>query len=96
METDVNAIKKSFWRYALIAAVLCLIFMFVRRDNLIRWIQTGRTLNRQEQRIEALKQDNDRLDHEIEVLTTNRDSLEKFAREKYGFRASGEDVYIDE
>ncbi|MCQ2176353.1 MAG: septum formation initiator family protein [Bacteroidales bacterium] len=96
MEVDENTIKKSFWRYAVIAAVICLVFMFMRRDNVLIWIQTRHTLNQQEKRIEALKEDNVRLDSRIEDLVTNRDSLEKFARETYGFCSPEEDVYIDE
>lgn len=96
MEIDEKAIRKSFLRYAVIAAIVCLIFMFVKRDNIIRWIQTVNTINRQEKKIEALKQDNERLDKRIRSLTENRDSLEAFAREHYGFCAPDEDVYIDE
>lgn len=96
METDVNSIRKSFWRYAVIAAVICLIFMFARRDNVIRWIQTKRVLNTQERKIEVLKQEITLLDHRIENLSANRDSLEKFARETYGFCAPEEDIYIDD
>lgn len=92
---DENAIKKSFWRYAAVAAVICLVFMFVKRDNILRWIQTSRTLNQQEKYIQELKEDNERLDSRIEDLTTNRDSLEKFARETYGFCTREEDVYLD-
>lgn len=96
MEMDEKAIRKSFWRYSVIAAVICLVFMFLKRDNVLRWIQTSRTVHRQEKRIEALKEDNKRLDATIEALTTNRDSLEKFARETYGFCTPEEDVYVDE
>jgi cell division protein FtsB len=36
------------------------------------------------------------MDESIEDLKTDRDSLEKFARERFHFAASGEDVYLIE
>ena len=36
------------------------------------------------------------MDRDIEELQTNKDSLEKFARERFRFAAPGEDVYIIE
>ena len=62
----------------------------------MRWVQAGFTIRDQERRIEALKKDNDRLDAEIRMLSTSRDSLEQFAREQFGFAEPGDDVYIEE
>ena len=42
-----------------------------------------------------LKEDNERLDDEIRMLSTSRDSLEKFAREEFGFAEPGDDVYME-
>ena len=38
----------------------------------------------------------DAMNQDIDELKTNRDSLEKFAREQFGFSVPGEDVYIVE
>ena len=35
------------------------------------------------------------MDKEIDLLTTNKDSLEKFAREEFHFASPGDDVYIE-
>jgi len=94
MGKDENNIKKSFWRYVLISTALCLLFLLLKKDNLLRWIQTGFTLNAQQRKIEALIEDNAHLDSRIQNLSTNKDSLEKFAREEYGFCAPGEDVFL--
>ena len=38
----------------------------------------------------------DEMNQNIEELENNRDTLEKFAREQFGFSVPGEDVYIVE
>ena len=43
---------------------------------------------------EALKADIARMDEQIRKLSDDRDSLERFARENYGFAAPDEDVYV--
>lgn len=88
--------QRSFLRYAIVATAIMVIFLFVKRDNVIRWVQAGFTLRKQEQQIEQYERENARLDSTINTLTNNRDSLEKFARENFNFAAKGEDVYIEE
>ncbi|MCH5172726.1 MAG: septum formation initiator family protein [Bacteroidales bacterium] len=91
-----RAEQRSFLRFAIIATAVFVLFLFVKKDNLVRWIQAGFTIGRQEKRIEALKEDNDRLDAQMHMLSTSRDSLESFAREQFGFAEHGDDVYIEE
>ncbi|MBQ9462707.1 MAG: septum formation initiator family protein [Bacteroidales bacterium] len=96
-EKDGNRVEqRSFLRFAIVITTIFLLFLFVKKDNVVRWIQAGFTLNRQERRIEELKQDNERLDEQIRLLSTSRDTLEKFAREEFGFAEPGDDVYIEE
>lgn len=88
--------QRSFLRFAIIATALFVVFLFIKKDNVIRWIDAGFTLRRQERQIEALTTDNQRLDNEINRLSTNRDSLERYARETYHFAEPGDDVYIQQ
>lgn len=88
--------QRSFLRFAIVATALFVIFLFLKKDNVIRWIDAGFTLRRQERQIEALTNDNRRLDEEINRLSTNRDSLERYARETYHFAEPGDDVYIQQ
>lgn len=89
--------ERSFVRYAIVATVFVLIFIcFIKHDNVFRWVSAGFTVRQQNKQIEFYKQDNLRLEKELETLTTDRDSLEKFAREKFLFAEPGEDVYIEE
>ena len=89
-------IRQSFVRYAIVATVIFVVFLFVKRDNIIRWVQAGFTLRNQKRQIEMLKQQNAELDRRIELLSSDRDSLETFAREEFFFSAPGDDVYIVE
>ena len=89
-------IRQSFVRYAIVATVIFVVFLFVKRDNIIRWVQAVFTLRNQKRQIEMLKQQNAELDRRIELLSSDRDSLETFAREEFFFSAPGDDVYIVE
>ncbi len=89
--------EKSFLRFAAVAVAIFLVFIcFIKRDNVFRWVQAGFTVHRQEKQIEQYKSDIERLEKEYDALTTERDSLEKFAREKFFLAEPGEDVYIYE
>ena len=85
--------RKSFFRLAAIATVLLLAFLFLRKDNIFRWIQSAFTIRSQEKRIEYLEKDNARMDERLKDLTTDRDTLETYARERFDFSAPGETVY---
>jgi cell division protein FtsB len=50
----------------------------------------------QEKQMEFYESDISRLKEEVKSLTTDKDTLEKFAREKFLFAEPGEDVYIIE
>lgn len=89
-------IRRSFWRYAAVLTALALLFLFLKRDNLVRWIQAGMEIRSQQAQIEALEEGNRLLEDSIRFLTSDKDSLEKFAREKYHFAQNGDDVFIVE
>lgn len=88
--------QRSFLRYAIIATAVCVLFLFVKKDNVIRWIQAGFMLKKQERQIEMYEQKNAELDRRINMMSTNRDTLETFAREEFHFAEPGDDVYIIE
>lgn len=88
--------QRSFVRYAIVATVVVAIFLFVKTDNVMRWIQAGATIRRQERQIENYRQMNDALDRQMELMSSDRDSLEKFARETFYFCKPDEDVFIIE
>lgn len=86
--------QRSFVRYAIVATALMVLFLFVKKDNVFRWIDAGITIRKQENRIEKLKADIDRLDNRTRLLTNDRDTLERYARENLGFAEPGDDVFL--
>ena len=88
--------QRSFLRFAIVITAVFVLFLFVKKDSVVRWVQAGFTIRQQERRIEQLRQDNDRMDARIHMLSSSRDSLEQFAREQFGFAEPGDDVYIEE
>ena len=78
-----NAEKRSFIRYAIVATTL-----------FVRWVKAGFEIRSQERQIERYSTEIKEMDSQIHGLTSNRDSLERFARESFGFAEPGDDVYV--
>ena len=68
--------------------------LLFRHDNLIRWIKAGFTIRKQEKQIEWYNKEIVDLDKQIEAMSTDRDTLEKYARETFLFAEPGDDVYL--
>ena len=88
--------QRSFIRYAIVATALFLLFLFLKKDSVVNWVQAGVTLRRQERQIEQYRQENEDLDRQIQMMTGDRDTLERYAREQFYFAEPGDDVYIIE
>ena len=85
----------SLIRFTLACLAIFLILWLLGPGNtFISWIQAASEISAMEKQIENYKTQTEALDSRIEDLTTNRDSLEKFAREHFYFAAPGADVYI--
>lgn len=88
--------QRSFLRYAVVATAGFALFLLLKKDNLVNWVQAGFTLQRQRRQIELLEQENAALDRKIRMMKGNRDTLERYAREQFFFAEPGDDVYIIE
>ena len=87
--------KSPVLKYILIStAVFLVVIGVLMRDNIFRWIGAEVTLHRQKKQIEYYQKENAALDERIQSLSTDRDSLEKYAREKFLFAEPGDDVYL--
>ena len=87
--------KSPLLKYILWSSVAFLVIVcFFRHDNLIRWIRAGFTLRKQEKQIEWYNKEISELDKQIEAMSTNRDTLEMYAREHFLFAEPGDDVYL--
>lgn len=92
-----NAERRSFVRYAICVTAIFLVMVgFVRQNNIVRWIRAGLEIHNQEKLIERYSAEIKDMDRQIHGLTHSKDSLERFARENFGFAESGDDVYIIE
>ena len=81
-------------KYFIVTAAFLIWIFFFDTNNLISWYRDLKQLawqNRQKVYYqEAIRQ----ADEKLNELTSNKDSLEKFAREQYLFHESGEDIYV--
>lgn len=93
---DNKDISRSFFRYAAVVTGILVVFLFIKKDNIVTWIQAGFTLRKQNRQIEWYQKDIKRLDEHMRVLSQERDSLEQYAREQFNFAATGDDVYLVE
>lgn len=91
----INGEHKSFTKFAVAVTFLFLLFiLFKPGSNIFNWLDARRELNRQEKQILEYRQELEKLDTRIDLLVTDKDTLEKFAREQFYLAAPGEDVYI--
>ena len=88
--------RKFAW--FVVASTLALVILWIvgPGNTFIHWGRASRETKRQEKVILKLKKENAELDRRIKMMTTDKDTLEKFAREQYNFAAPGEDVYLVE
>ncbi|MGN0191104.1 MAG: septum formation initiator family protein [Candidatus Cryptobacteroides sp.] len=85
----------SLIRFSLATLAIFLILWLLGPGNtFISWIQVSSEISAMDKQIQEYRRQTRELDARIEDLTTNRDSLEKFARENFFFAAPGEDVYV--
>ena len=88
---------RHFAWFASVTTGLFLIFWLVGSGNtFINWANAGMEIRRQEKIIREYELQNAEMDRRINMLKTDRDTLEKFAREQFNFAVPGEDVYIVE
>ena len=86
---------KHFARFAVAVTGIFLILWIVGPGNtFIHWGRAAIEIRRQEKLIKDYERQNAEMDRRINMLKTDRDTLEKFARENFNFAVPGEDVYI--
>ena len=93
-ETHRKFVRVLTNKYFIVTLVFAVIVLFVDRNNLIRWAGDYLEVLRQERVIRQYGRDIEELDRKLDQLTSDRDSLEKFAREEYYFHREDEEVFI--
>ncbi|MDR3236775.1 MAG: septum formation inhibitor [Prevotellaceae bacterium] len=83
-------------RYVLTLLVFLLWITVFDRNNLVEWIKTRIAIRNVKQEKTYYEQQLKSVTESMQELQSNNDSLEKFAREHYGFHHSNEDVFVIE
>lgn len=90
-----NGPHKGFVRYAVSLTVFALVYAtFFSADSLVDWGKAYLELRQQRRQIEIYNREISEMDKQIRMLSTDRDTLEEFARERFRFAAPDDDVYI--
>lgn len=97
--------KKQFKQWALehkgtlvfagVAVLLCVYYTCcLPGNNIFNWIRASHDVHLQNKEIEYYNSQIEQMDREIDALSNNKDTLERFAREEYNYASPGDDVYI--
>ena len=88
--------RKFAWFVVVTTSLFVFLWIVGPGNTFVHWIKAGVEIRRQERLIETYVEKNAELDRKINMLKHDRDTLEKFAREQFGFSVPGEDVYVIE
>ena len=83
-------------KYFIVGIVFLVWICFFDTNNVGQMLRSRATLRSQRQQIEFYEQEIARIDRQLNQLQSEKDTLEKFAREEYYYQLSGEDVYVIE
>ena len=87
---------KFTWFVIITSCVFLLLWMIGPGNTIIHWVDAAVEVRRQGRQIEMYEKENAEMDRRLQMLRTDRDTLEKFAREQFYFAVPDEDVYIIE
>ena len=77
-----------------VTAVAFLILAFGPGNNICRWIQARFEIASQRKQIRQYGSEIEEMERRIDMLRSDRDTLEKFAREQYLMKKKDEDIFI--
>ena len=81
-------------KYVVVTAFFFVWVLFVDTNNLFVWLNDLGTVKQQERQKVHYREAIKLTDEKLKELTSNKDSLEKFAREQYLFHQSDEEVFV--
>ena len=87
---------KFAWFVVITTAVFLLLWLVGPGNTIIFWTKSALEIHTQEKQIEYYEKSNEEMLRRLEMLRTDKDTLEKFAREQFNFAVPGEDVYVIE
>ena len=68
--------------------------LFFDRNDLMSQFEYSRQVSKLEEEKEFYTKETEQVKKDLTELTTNREKLEKFAREKYLMKKENEDIYV--
>ena len=81
-------------KYFIVGAIFLVWICFFDTNNVGQMLRSRRTLRSQRRQIEFYQKEISQMDRKLDQLKSERDSLEKFAREEYYYLQDGEEVYV--
>lgn len=81
-------------KYLIILVLFALWIVFFDSNNLIDWYKNLTKVSDQNKQKQYYKEAIVRKEEQLKELDSNRDSLERFAREQFLFHEEGEDVFV--
>ena len=81
-------------KYGVVTVFFLVWVLFIDTNNLFVWIRDMGVVSSQERQKEYYREAIRQTDEKLQELTSNKDSLEKFAREQYLFHQKDEEVFI--
>ncbi|HNW49218.1 MAG: septum formation initiator family protein [Bacteroidales bacterium] len=81
-------------KYLLVTVAFFAWVIFFDSNSIIEWSSIRSNINRQEKEKAYYKQEIKSAEEKLQELSSNKDSLEKFAREQFYFHEEDEDLYI--
>ena len=81
-------------KYIIVLVIFGVVMAFVGNQSAVQRIRRARTIDSLRTERDHYNERIERLDHKMQQLKTSRDSLERFARERYLMHSEDEDVYI--
>ncbi|MDR2586606.1 MAG: septum formation initiator family protein [Prevotellaceae bacterium] len=83
-------------KYFIVGILFVVWIIFLDQSTLIDWGDSLVDLNRQKNEKKFYEDEITRTREKLRLLQSNRDSLEKFAREQYYYLEDGEEIFIVE
>ena len=91
-------LRKGFFKFANKYTISILLFLvwvlYLSNDNLYDDYKYKKEISRMESEIELYKKDIEQSKMKQMELRSNKDNLEKFAREQYNMKQNNEDIFI--
>lgn len=86
--------RSFFFTAVAVAGLAVVLLLALPGNNLFTWMKAGRETSLMKKDMEELVRKTDSIQTRIDDLRNNPDSLEKYARETYGFAEKGDEVFV--